>query len=108
MEVVCAGLLADVRCWLDHLLSLGPSYGYFPEPCKCYLVVAPRYVGLASDVFAGLGITIISGHPFLGGLTGEPKHCEELHRRKVTDWVHSVHALALVAKKSPRLLLLQW
>ena len=65
------------------------------------MVVAPRYIGLASDVFAGLGITIVSGHPFLGGLIGEPEHCEELLRRKVTDWVHSVHALASVAKKSP-------
>ena len=38
---VCAGSLDDIRCWLDRLLELGPSYGYFPEPRKSYLVVAP-------------------------------------------------------------------
>ena len=40
-DSVCAGSLDDIRCWLDRLLELGPSYGYFPEPRKSYLVVAP-------------------------------------------------------------------
>ena len=41
-DSVCAGSLGDIRCWLDRLLELGPSYGYFPEPHKSYLVVAPN------------------------------------------------------------------
>ena len=64
-DSVCAGSLDDIRCWLDRLLEQGPSYGYFPEPCKSYLVVAPNITHLASDTFAGLGILIFSGHSFL-------------------------------------------
>ena len=78
---------ADVRCWLDRLLLLGPSYGYFPEPCKSYLMVAPHKVSLPSDVFAGLGISFIS----------EPEYCEELISHRVNGWVHSINALAEAA-----------
>ena len=77
-DSVCTGPLADIHCWLDRLLLLGPSYDYFTEPCKSYLVVAPHKVSLASDVFAGLGMSIVSGHPILGGFIGEPELCEEL------------------------------
>ena len=77
-DSVCAGSLDDIRCWLDHLLELGPSYGYFPEPRKSYLVVAPNFTHLASDVFAGLGISIVSGHSFLGGVIGEAPQCADL------------------------------
>ena len=57
-DSVCAGSLDNIRCWLDRLLELGPSYGYFPEPRKSYLV--------ASDAFAGLGISVVCSHSFLG------------------------------------------
>ena len=30
------GLLIDVHEWYLHLCSLEPSYGYFPEPSKCF------------------------------------------------------------------------
>ena len=65
-DSVFAGSLDDIGCWLDRLLELGPSYGYFPEPHKSYLVVAPNITHLASDTFAGQGISIVSGHSFLG------------------------------------------
>ena len=44
-DLVCAGSLNDIRCWLDFLLELGPSYGYFPEPHKSYTVFGgcPEY-----------------------------------------------------------------
>ena len=63
-------------------------------------MVAPHKVSLVSDVFAGLGISIVSGHPILGGFIGEPEYCEELISHKVNGWVHSINALAKAAKKS--------
>ena len=67
-DPVCAGSLDDIRCWLDRLLELGPSSGYFPEPHKSYLVVAPNITYLASDAFAGLGISrsVVCSHLFWG------------------------------------------
>ena len=101
-DSVCAGSLDDIRCWLDRLLELGPSYGYFPEPHKSYLVVAPNITHLASDAFAGLGISVVCSHSFLGGVIGEATQCEYLIRLKVNGWVHSINALAKAARKSPQ------
>ena len=83
-------------------MELGPSNGYFPEPHKSYLVVAPNITHLASDAFAGLGISIVSGHSFLGAVIGEATRCEDLIQLKVNGWVHSINALAKVARKSPQ------
>ena len=63
-------------------------------------MVAPHKVSLASDVFADLGISIVSGHPILGGFIGKPEYCEELISHKFNGWVHSINALAKAAKKS--------
>ena len=83
-------------------MELGPSYGYFPEPRKSYLVVALSITHLASDAFAGLGISVVCSHSFLGGVIGEATQCEDLIQLKVNGWVHSINALAKAAKKSPR------
>ena len=39
--------LISIRDWLDLLLQLGPSYGYFPNPNKNYTVVHPSSVASA-------------------------------------------------------------
>ena len=54
--------------WLDCLLLLGPSYGYFSEPRKSYLMVAPHKVSLASDVLLVWGYLLSLVTPFLGVL----------------------------------------
>ena len=56
---------------------------------------------LASDAFAGLGISVVCCHSFLGGVIGEATQCEDLIQLKVNGWVHSINALAKAAKKSP-------
>ena len=101
-DSVCAGSLDEIRCWLDRLLELGPSYGYFLEPRKSYLVVAPNIIHLAFDAFTGVGISFVSGHSFLGGVIGEATRCEDLIQLKVNGWVHSINALAKAARKSPQ------
>ena len=65
-DSVCAGSLDDMRCWLDHLLELGPSYGYFPESHKSYLVVAPNATHLASDALQDWGYQLFPVTPFWG------------------------------------------
>ena len=59
-------------------MELGPSYGYSPEPHKSYLVVTPNITHLASDAFAGLGISVVCSHSFLGGVIGEATQCDDL------------------------------
>ena len=101
-DLVCSSSLDDIHGWLDCLLELGPSYGYFPEPRKSYLVVAPNITHLASDDFVVLGISIVSGHSFLGCVIGDATRCEDLIQLKVNRWFHSINALAKAARKSPQ------
>ena len=55
---------------MDHLRDLqarGPARGYYPEPTKSILVVAPGNVARAEEHFRGLDIIVVTGHRYLGG-----------------------------------------
>ena len=56
---------------LEHFRNLqarGQARGYYPEPTKIILSVAPGNVAQAEDHFRGLGIRVMTGHRYLGGL----------------------------------------
>lgn len=38
-DASCTGKLSDIRNWWDSLLSIGPSYEYYPNASKTYLQV---------------------------------------------------------------------
>ena len=55
---------------LEHLWDLQvrvPAQGYYPNPTKSMLVVAPGNVARAEELFRGLGIRVVTGHRYLGG-----------------------------------------
>ena len=64
--------------WFHHILThlrdmqvRGPPRGYFPEPTKSILVVAPRNVARAEEFFRGMGLQIVTGSWYLGGFIGD-------------------------------------
>ena len=82
-DSVCAGKLSQIRLWFDKLTQLGPAYGYFAEPIKSVLVVAPQYEDVAKDYFKDLGITVSSSHRFLGGVLCTQEYCRNFLKQKV-------------------------
>ena len=70
-DASAGGLLSDLRDWFSLLCSCGPHYGYFTEPSKCFAVVAPSRLSLAREVFADLGVRVVTIHRFLGGFIGD-------------------------------------
>ena len=63
---------------VDHILAhfqdmhaRVPPRGYFPDPTKSILVVAPRNVPRAEEFFRGMGVNIVTGSCYLGGFVGD-------------------------------------
>ena len=64
---------------LRDLQARGPPRGYFPEPTKSILVVAPQNVARAEWFFRGMGLKVVMDSRYLGGFIGEIKaefNCE--------------------------------
>ena len=81
---------------------MGPDFGYYLEPAKSILVVDPRDLPMAQDIFGDLGVQIAPGHRFLGGYVGDPLGSLEYVQSKVETWVHCIERLAGVAESHPQ------
>ena len=94
----CRGL----RRWWDELTDLGPSFGYFPNDSKTYLVVKQEFVKVANDAFADTDVLITThGKRHLGAALGSKSFAEEYVSNKVEGWTKDVKNLAQIALSQP-------
>jgi len=106
--------LAVMRTWFDELCEVGPSYGYFPKPEKCILVVKPGRLELAQQIFRGTKVLVqaegskdsgveinCEGTRHLGAAVGNPDFKEGYVKKKVDSWIKVVQKLAEVAATPP-------
>ena len=84
------------------LIEKGPARGYFLEPTKSILIVRPSQVASAITQFADVGLTIVTGHRYLGGYLGEPEDERRYIEQKVEAWEEGVEALSKIAKNHPQ------
>ena len=77
------GAFKDVQAHFQDLQTRGPARGYYPEPTKSILVVAPGNVARAKEHFSGLGIRVVTGHRYLGGFLGDVSAEREWLGKKV-------------------------
>ena len=96
------GKFVHILAHIRYLQAWGSSRGYFLEPTKSILVMAPRHVAWAEEFFQRMGIKVVTGQRYLGGFIGE----SELEKRwlagKVAGWAESVETLAGVSRKHPQ------
>lgn len=52
------GKLESIRKWWDTLCENGPKYGYFPNARKSYLVVKPKFMDRAKQLFKDTEVKI--------------------------------------------------
>jgi hypothetical protein len=96
------GPLSRLREWLQLLIQRGPSFGYFPEPQKSYLVVSAENRSAAEAAFDGLGVKIVDGQRFLGGYIGSDEGRDIYVAKKIQDWCGFVDVLSRVATQQPQ------
>ena len=90
----CTGL----RKWWDELTDHGPSFGYYPNDSKTYLVVKPEFENVAKDAFAGTDVRITThGKRHLGAAIGSKTFTEEYVGNKVHEWTNDIMNLARIA-----------
>ena len=63
-------MFKDMQAHFQDLRVRGPARGYYPDPTKSILVVAPGNITRAEEHFRGLGIWVVTGHWYLGGFMG--------------------------------------
>ena len=98
-----AGAIKSLRKWWDELQKVSPSFGYFPNPSKCLLVVKEQWLPEAQAVFGDTGIQLTSARGrYLGSVIGVTFFKEAFVREKVDQWVRELEKLADVAASQPQ------
>ena len=91
-----------MQAQFQDLQARGPSQGYYLEPTKSILVVAPGNVARAEEYFREIGIRVVTGHRYLGGFLDNAAAEREWLEEKVQGWKEPVAILAGVALKHPQ------
>ena len=98
-DATAGGTLLNLKVWWTMLSSSGPSYGYFVNPGKTWLIVKPQHVHDAKELFSGTGIGITSeGKRLLGAALGSRSFIESYISDKVKVWTSTILNLSLIAK----------
>ena len=70
-DASAAGDLPSIRTWWDNLSSLGPSFGYFANASKTWLITKDSLLAKAKEIFHDTQVKISSnGRPYLGAPLG--------------------------------------
>ena len=59
-DLTGGGKLKLLRKWFEDIVKFGPTYGYYAEPTKSWLIVKERCVDEATNLFTGTGVNITS------------------------------------------------
>ena len=70
-DLSAVGKGEGLKPWWDALAEIGPSFGYFPQPKKSWLIVKPQFEEKIREIFQGTEIQIsVRGERHLGAVIG--------------------------------------
>ena len=98
-----AGSVLEIKKWWDVLNNLGPVFGYFPNPKKCWIISKPDKEASVKEVFKDTAVNVtVEGQKHLGAVIGSREYLEEYVSEKVTNWVSEITKLAEFALSQPQ------
>jgi hypothetical protein len=101
-DAAAVGKITDLREWWDKLTTLGPWYGYFPNPSKTWLVTKEELHATAASIFASTGVKVTpDGRPYLGAAIGSHEYTSSYVEAKVVEWAENLRGLAEIAVTQP-------
>jgi len=102
-DACAAGSVLEIWKWWDVLNSLGPVFGYFPNPKKCWITSKPDKEASVKEVFKDTAVNVtVEGQKHLGAVIGSREYLEEYVSEKVTNWVSKITKLAEFALSQPQ------
>ena len=97
-----AGKLVALRNWWQHLMILGPEFGYFPNAGKTTVVVKEEFLKQAKVLFDETGIKITTdGHKVLGAACGKRSFVDGYVVDKIKEWEEEIDMLSKIAEMYP-------
>ena len=92
-----------LREWLAKLVKLGPSYGYFVNPKKTWLIVKDETkLEEVKAHFHGTGINVTSdAKKHLGAWLGDKSSVIDHLKTKIDEWINTIVFISEVAKSQP-------
>ena len=101
-DATATGSLKNLRTWWDKLVTVGPSYGYFVNAVKTWLITKEETHTRALDEFKDTQIRITQeGKPHLGAALGTSLYITEFVKAKVKNWSLELEQLASIANTQP-------
>ena len=98
-----ASSITNLLHWWNTFTTLGPLFGYHPEPTKCWLTVKPRMKDIALKAFENAGINKTEdGKRDLGGVTGSIEYRDNYVTQKVNTWLDELIMLCDIARNEPQ------
>ena len=101
-DITAAGTIVALRKWWDDLLSVGPSYGYFSQPSKSWLIVKEKRLPEARERFDETAVQItVKGERHLGAVIGTDENKKDYMNGKIEEWTREINLLAEIATTYP-------
>ena len=101
-DAAAGGRVHHLHHWWSKLCDVGPSYGYFANPGKTWLIVKDDHLPRATELFADTGVNITTeGKRHLGAALGPRPFVRRYVEAKVNKRVASIHSLSDIARTQP-------
>ena len=95
-DAAAVGKIVDLREWWGRLSTLGPSFGYFPNASKTWLVTKEGLQDTADSIFSNTGVNVtVNGRPYLGAALGSQEYVTGQVESKVNEWIANLQCLAV-------------
>ena len=97
------GTAANLHKWWDKLMDIGPSFGYYSNASKSWLLVKENHLAEAVNSFDGTNVSITTeGRCVLGSPIGTESFMEDFVVNKIKMWSSEIATLSNIALSQPQ------
>ena len=101
-DATAGAQLTHLRAWWDHMVEIGPDYGYHPNAAKTWVIAKEDKYDAAVAAFQGTKVNITTkGKRQLGAALGTTSFVEEYVQQKVAAWAQKIEYLSSIAITQP-------